>query len=109
MVSLATVPRRTRLNILGAVVLLIGLGIGGFIYWHSLQGDSDDDVLAAQDQSKAYDQAVQRNIGATGLLMDRWTQNLSGLARPRPLAVALIVVSGVTAGGLFVAASRAKD
>ena len=101
-------PRRARLNVIGLAVLLAGLGIGGLIY---SQGgtDDDDDVLAAQNQSKAYDQAVQRNIGAAGLLMDRWTQTLGKFTQPRPLAVTLILVSGVAAGGCFVAAARHRD
>ena len=102
---------RTRLNLTGFVVLLVGLSIGGWIYRHGLQDDAqaDDDVLAMQDQSKAYDQAVQRNIGATGLLMARGTETLEKLTRPKPLAFLLMTVSGLAAGGFFVAAARRRD
>ncbi len=102
--------RRTRLQFLGVVVLLVGLSVGGFIYWHGLRdGSGDDDVLAAQDQSKAYDLAMQRNVGPVGLLMDRWSDKLAQLGRPKPLGIVIMVVSGLTAGGFFLTASRRSD
>ncbi len=100
--------RRVRLNALGVLVLAVGLSVGGLVYWYN-NAESDDDVLAAQDQSKAYDQAMQRNIGAVGLLMDRWTQTLEKFTRPRPLAIMLMLATGATAGGCFVAAARRRD
>ena len=109
MIPLLSHPR-TRLNVLGTVVLLIGLVSGSLLYRSSLQDDAqtDEDVLAMQDQSKAYDQAVQRNVGATGLLMAHGTQTLEKLTRPRPLAIVLVTISGVAAGGFFLAASRRR-
>ncbi len=103
--------QRTRLNLLGILVLSAGLGIGGLLYRQSLRNDAeaDDDVLAMQEQSNAYDQAVQRNVGATGLLMAHATQTLEKLTRPKPLAIVLVVVSGLAAGGCFRAASRRRD
>ncbi len=102
--------RRTRLQIFGVVVLLVGLSVGGFIYWHGFRDESqDDDVLRAQDQSKAYDLAMQRNVGPVGLLMDRWSDKLAQLGQPKPLGIAIVVISGLTAGGFFLAASRRSD
>ena len=105
-----TTRRRTRLNVLGIVVLLAGFSVGAFLYWHGPQPDAEeDDVLLAQEQTKAYDQAVQRNVGAVGLLMSRWSETISQLGRPGPLAIMIVAVAGVTAGGLFRAASRSRE
>ena len=103
--------RRTRLNVIGTAVLIVGLGIAGLLYRSSLQNDdqTDADIFLAQEQFKGYDQAVQRNIGATGLLMVHATQTLENLARPRPLAMLVMTVTGVVAGGFFLAASRRRD
>ena len=103
--------RRTRLNVLGIVVLVVGLSIGGLLYRNSLQDDvqTDADILLAQEQFKGYDQAVQRNIGATGLLAVHATETLENLAKPRPLAILLMMACGVTAGCFFQAAARQRD
>ena len=70
--------RRTRLYLLGIVILLAGLSVGSLLYRHSPQEDPDDDdaMLLAQSQ-KAYDLAVQRNVGAVGLLTSRWSEPLA--------------------------------
>ena len=98
----------TRLYLIGVLVLLAGLSIGGVILWQHPPDDAetDDDVLAMQYQSKAYDQAVQRNVGATGLLMSQVAHALEEFARPRPLAITLMCVCGATTVGFFVAAAR---
>ena len=103
--------RRKRRNALGIVVLVAGLSAGGLLYRSSLPDDAqtDADVLLAQEQYKGYDQAVQRNIGATGLLMVHASETLENLGRLRPLAILLMAVSGVVAGGFFLAASRRRD
>ncbi len=103
--------RATRLYLTGVCVLLAGFGIGGTVLWQHPPDDAetDDDVLAMQYQSKAYDQAVQRNVGATGLLMSQVSHALGKFAQPRPLALALMCVCGATTVGFFVAAARRGD
>ena len=101
----------TRLYLTGVLVLLAGLSIGGVILWQHPPDDAetDDDVLAMQYQSKSYQQAVQRNVGATGLLAAQMSQALEKFAQPRPLAITLMCVCGVTTVGFFVAAARRVD
>ncbi len=103
--------RRLRLQVIGIVVLLAGLSIGGFIRWRSPQEDAetDDDVLVMQENSKAYEREVERNVGTFGLLMSQWSQAIAKLGQPRPLAMTFVLVSGLMAGGFFLAASRLRE
>ena len=106
-----TIWRRARLNALGIIVLLVGMGIGDLVYWLAGAPDAptDDDVLAVQMESKAYQAAVERNVGTFGALMARWADAFAELGQPRPLAVTIMIVSCATAGGCFWVASRQPD
>ena len=103
-----TIWRRARLNALGIIVLLAGVGTGDFIYWRARTDDAptDAEVLAEQTQSKAYQREVERNVGAFGALMAQWSDTLAELGQPRPLAITIMIVSCATAGGCFWVASR---
>ena len=103
-----TIWRRARLNTLGIIILLVGVGTGDFVYWLSGTHDAptDDGVLAEQEQSKAYQAAVERNVGTFGALMAQWSDALAGLGQPKPLAVTIMIVSCAAAGGCLWVASR---
>ena len=101
--------RRSFVNHLGIAILLAGMSIGCFIYWRSLQGDpgaGDDDALAALEDSRAYQQGVERNVGAFGLLMVQCTDAVAKLGEPRPLAITIMVAANLAAGGCFLVAAR---
>jgi hypothetical protein len=101
--------RRSLLNYIGIAILLVGMSVGEFIYWRSLQGNSgagDVDPLASQYESRAYERAVQVNVGTFGLIVSQWLRAAGELTEPRPFAITLIVVSMLAAGGCFLAASR---
>ena len=106
-----TIWRRARLNALGIIVLLVGVGSGDLIYFLAGPDDTptDDAVLAEQEQSKAYQREVERNVGAFGALMAQWSDALAELGKPRPLAVTIMIVSCAAAGGCFWVASRQPD
>ena len=106
-----TIWRRARLNTLGVIILLMGVGTGDLVYWLAGSDDAptDRDVLAEQKQSKVYEREVERNVGAFGALMARWSDALAELGEPKPLAVTIMVVSCAAAGGCFWVASRQPD
>lgn len=103
-----TIWRRARLNALGIIVLLVGLGTSGLIYWHAPTNDglTDKEVLLEQSQSKAYHLGLERNVGSVGVLMAQWDDAIEELGQPRPLAVTITIVSCLTAAGCFWMASR---
>jgi len=102
--------RRSLLNYAGIVILLVGMSVGDFIYWRSLQGgdsgNGDEDSLVSPYDSRMYERDVERYVGTFGLIMDQWSRSAAKLAEPRPLAITIIVVSILAAGGCFLVASR---
>jgi hypothetical protein len=103
--------RRSLLNYIGVFILLVGMGVGEFIYWRGLQGGSgtdDEDPLLSQYDSRLYQRDVQRYVGTFGLIMDQWSRTAAKLGEPRPLAITIIVLSMLAAGGCFMVASRMR-
>jgi hypothetical protein len=105
----SSISRRSLLNYIGLFLLVAGLGVGEFIYWRSLQSGSEDnqgDPLSSQYDSRAYQRQVQTYVGTFGLIMDQWSRAIAKLGEPKPLAITIIVLSMLAAGGCFIAASR---
>jgi len=101
--------RRSLLNYIGVFILLVGIGVGEFIYWRSFQGGSatgDEDPLLSQYDSRAYQRGVQMYVGTFGLIMDQWSRAAAKLGEPRPLAITIAVLSMLAAGGCFIVAAR---
>jgi hypothetical protein len=101
--------RRSLLNYIGIFILMVGMGVGEFIYWRGLQGGSgtdDGDPLLSQYDSRLYQRDVQRYVGTFGLIMDQWSRAAAELGQPKPLAITITVISMLAAGGCFMMASR---
>jgi hypothetical protein len=105
--------RQTLLNRCGAVILFAGICLGAFVYWSAPQGTDAanaqaayDDSSLAPDDSRRYARDTEVNSGKVGLLMDRWTRSLASQRRSKSLAIAIIMVSALAAGGCFLAAGR---
>lgn len=83
--------------------------MSSLLLWRSLRVDpshGDETTLREQEQSRAYELEMQKNVGPVGLVMSRWSGALARLGEPRPLAVEILVVAGLAAGGCFRAAFR---
>ena len=103
--------RRALLNYIGVLILLAGMGAGEFIYWRSLQGGSGtdaEDPLLSQYDSRVYQRDVRMYVGTFGLIMNQWSRAAAKLGEPRPLAITIIVLSMLAAGGCFMVASRMR-
>jgi hypothetical protein len=108
---LSPTSRRSLLNYIGIFILLAGMGVGEFIYLRSLQGGSGTDdayPLLSQYDSRVYQRDVQMYVGTFGLIMDQWSRAAAKLGEPRPLAITIIVLSMLAAGGCFMVASRMR-
>jgi len=102
--------RRALLNRCGAVILFVGICLGAFIYWSApptRDGAGADAVYAdaplSPEDSRRYTHDTEVNLGKVGLLLDEWTRAGAKLGEPRPLAITVIVVSFLVAGGCFLA------
>ena len=101
--------RRVWFRRAGIAVLLAGWSVGGLLYWHGFQrdeGSDNEETALSSDNSRAYQNAMGKNVGAVGLLEARWSQSLARLGEPGPLGITIIVVSGLAAGGCFWVAAR---
>ncbi len=98
--------RRTLLNYLGLAILVTGMAAGEFIYWRSLQHDSPPDDVDSPYDSRVYEQTMERTVGIFGVIIDQWSRTAAKLEEPRPLAITIVLVSTLAAGGCFIAASR---
>src|ERR1700722_12125680 len=101
--------RRSLLNYIGVAVLMVGTGAGEFIYWRSLHAadrTSDEEIMLTPETSRIYERNVETNIGTFGLIMVKFSNAMAKLGEPKPLAITLVVVSALAAGGCFLLASR---
>ncbi len=101
--------QRSMLNYIGLCILLAGLSVSSFVYWHGPHDDSvtdDDETAFSSDDSRAYKNAMEKNVGAFGLLEAQWSESLAKLGEPTPLAITILVVAGLAAGGCFRLATR---
>lgn len=93
----------------GAIILFAGICLAAFIYW-SAQPSTDATVYAdsvlAPDDSRRYAHDTQVYFGKTGALADKWTRMIATWGEPKPLAITIIVVSGLLASGCFWVARR---
>lgn len=110
-----TPARRTLFKEIALVILVAGFCLGGLVY-HSApptvndagaDSVSDDSSLPPED-TRRYSHDTEVNLGQLGLLVDKSGRAVAKLAQPRPLAITIIVVSLLAAGGCFIVAAQ-KD
>ena len=82
----------------GALVLLLGLGGAGIVYWTgSPPVDLSSDPATARDY-KTETRDIEINFGKMGLLMNEW---MTDLERPGTQAAIIALVSILAASGCF--------
>jgi hypothetical protein len=83
---------------IGALVLLLGLGSAGAVYWTgSPPVDLSSDPATARDY-KMETRDIEINFGKMGLLMNEW---MADLERPGTQAGMIALVSILVASGCF--------
>ncbi len=102
----ADTRRRTRLQWAAVLVLAVGLGVSGFLFWRAGQADlagGDEAALREQEQSRAYELEMQKNVGPVGLLMSRWSE---WLGSPPGVAVEVALAAALASGACFFLATH---
>jgi hypothetical protein len=109
--NISGLPR--RLNLIGVVVLVLGLAGAALIYMTSTEdaGPSVGYVVAdgatytiAPGDSKKYQRNLELYGGKAAVLADELTSWFAGLWRGRALAFTIAGISIAVAGGLFLLA-----
>jgi len=87
------------------VILFMGICLAASIYWSAPQATGSEavyeDSLLAPEDSRRYAHNAELNFGKVGRLSDKARRMAAHLGEPKPLAVTVIVVSGLLAGGCF--------
>jgi hypothetical protein len=93
---------RARLRQIGVVVLLLGIGSAGIVYWIGIRSaDSTEDPLLAgysEAQSRAESRQMGLLYGKSGVLIDDLCDDLK---RPGTQAAIIAGVSALIAAGCF--------
>ncbi len=90
--------RLRRLRTLGVLILLLGLGGAGVVYW---TGTPPEDLSADPATARSYkteSRDIEINFGKMGLLMNDWQNDLK---YPGTQAVIIVAASGLLASGCF--------
>jgi hypothetical protein len=87
-----------RLRTIGVVVLLLGFGGAGLVYW---TGTPPEDLSDDPDMARAYKteaREIEKNFGKMGLLLNDLREDLR---QPGTQAVMIVVASTLVASGCF--------
>ena len=87
-----------RLRLIGVVVLALGIGGAGTLYWLRTQSPDISDDLSMQGFNRATQRQMGRLYGKSGLLIDEWADDLQ---RPGTQAALVAGFSVVVFAGCF--------
>jgi len=107
-VNVATPSRQALLNLLGAAILLLGLGAAAFIDLNAKppsQDDAEDTALSPED-SRRNSHDMEMMGGKLVMLTDKGSQMWESLKSPEHVALTIAILSILIATGCFVVAAR---
>ena len=96
--SAALHREKARLRLIGIIVLLLGLGIAGIVYWHGQPAEDARLEEFEQSQIRAESRQMQILYGTSGGVME---DLLNDLKQPKNQALAIVIISGLIAAGCF--------
>jgi hypothetical protein len=87
-----------RLRTIGVLVLLLGLGGAGIVYWTGAPSEDFSDDVSTARTSKKVARDIEMNVGKMGVLMNDLLEDLQD---PGTQAVMIVVASILVASGCF--------
>ena len=87
-----------RLRLIGGIVLLLGIGIAGVVYWLGTRSPDLSGDLSMVGYDKAAERQMGMLYGKQGELIEDLT---NGLKQPGTQAILIIVTVALVAGGCF--------
>jgi len=87
-----------RLRLIGGIVLLLGIGIAGVVYWLGTRSPDLSGDLSMVGYDKATERQMGMLYGKQGELIEDLT---NGLKQPGTQAILIIVTVALVAGGCF--------
>jgi hypothetical protein len=90
---------KARLRLIGVIVLMLGLGSAGLVYWIGNRAPEDARLDEyRQSQARAESRQMQMLYGTSGGLMEDF---LNALKRPGNQALGIGMITGLVAAGCF--------
>ena len=94
-----SVTRRIRrLKTIGVVVLLLGIGSAGLVYWLGMRSANLNDDISMAGFDRAQQRQMGQLYGKMGLLIEQWSDDLK---QPGTQAFLIVAVSALVAAGCF--------
>ena len=90
--------RARRLRLIGVIVLALGIGGAGFLYWLGTRSPDLSDQLSMQGFNRARQRQMGQLYGKSGLLIDQWADDLK---QPGTQAALVAGFSVVVFAGCF--------
>ena len=90
--------RAARLRMIGLIVLLLGIGSAGMVYWMGTRSPDVSDDLSMLGFNKAQTRQMGMLYGKMGPVIEEWFDNLK---QPGTQAEIIVVVSILVAAGCF--------
>ena len=90
--------RAARLRIIGVIVLVLGLGSAGVVYWLGTRSPDVSDDLSMVGYNKAQTRQMGMLYGKMGPVIEEWFDDLK---QPGTQAEIIVVVSILAAVGCF--------
>src|SRR5439155_12987639 len=97
-----TANRQTRLRLVAALILVIGLGGAAFIYL-TADKDSDSSLASGFENSKKYHHDLELYGGEMTVLTDDLSRWFGGLWQGESLAYTVACITVVISGGCWLA------
>ena len=90
--------RARRLRLIGVLVLALGIGGAGVLYWLRTRSPDLSDDLSMQSFNRAETRQMSQLYGKQGLLIEQWSEDLK---QPGTQAVIIVVFSTLITAGCF--------
>ena len=87
-----------RLKAIGIIVLLLGIGSAGFVYWLGTRTPDLSDDLSMVGYNRAESRQMGQLFGKMGLLIEDWSNDLK---QPGTQAEIIVAISILVAAGCF--------
>jgi hypothetical protein len=94
----SVIRRAKQLRLIGIVVLALGIGGAGLVYWLGTRSPDVSDDVSMLGYNKAQTRQMEQLYGKSGLLIEEWTNDLK---QPGTQAILIMVVSALVATGCF--------
>ena len=90
--------RARRLRMIGVVVLALGIGGAGILYWLRTRSPDFSNDLSMVGYNRAETRQMGRLYGKSGLLIEQWSNDLK---QPGTQAILILVFSTLITTGCF--------